>query len=70
MAEIRVQPKKKNHGWVWLLLLLVVVAAVVYYLYLNGSLNFASAPAEGLPHLASAVSTLAHIGTGGHHGTA
>ncbi len=34
MAEIRVQRKRKNLGWLWLLLILIVLAAV-YYLYTN-----------------------------------
>lgn len=69
MAEIRVQPRKKSHGWVWLLLLLVVIAAVVYYLYATGSLTFASASTHATTLLASAAPLFATIRTRGLHGT-
>jgi len=31
MAEIRVEPKRRNLAWLWVLIAVVVVAAVVYY---------------------------------------
>ena len=38
MAEIRVEPRRRNLGWLWILLLLVVLGGLVYYLfyYRNG----------------------------------
>ena len=56
MAEIRVAPRKKGHGWVWLVLALLVVAAVVYFLYVNGTLNFAPATTDASATFASTVS--------------
>lgn len=70
MAEIRVQQRKKNYGWVWLVLLLVIIAAVVYYLYLNGSLNFASAASDARTSVASVLFPLVPSLTGGLHGSA
>ncbi|MEO7800416.1 MAG: hypothetical protein ABIR81_00370 [Ginsengibacter sp.] len=31
MANLHVQPKKKNNAWLWILLLLIIAAAAVYY---------------------------------------
>lgn len=39
MAEIRVEPRKKSRGWLWLVLLLIVIAAILYYLYASGMLG-------------------------------
>lgn len=71
MAEIRVQPRKKDRGWVWLVLLLlaVIVAAVVYYLYSNGSLNFAGAATDMQMWVASAAPSAASPSPGGLNGS-
>jgi hypothetical protein len=34
MANLHVQPKRKNYLWVWILIIMLIVAAGVYY-YLN-----------------------------------
>lgn len=70
MAEIRVQPRQKSRGWVWLVLLLIVVAAVVYFLYLSGTFSTADAAEGARTFVASAVSVLTGSLTGGYHGTA
>jgi hypothetical protein len=70
MAEIRVQPRKRSYGWVWLVLLLIVVAAVVYFLYLSGTFSTADAAAGAQTWVASAASALNGSITGGSHGTA
>lgn len=70
MAELRVAPKKKGHGWVWLLLMLLVVAAIVYFLYVNGTLNFAGAAADTSNRVAAAVDSVRSTMHGGSHGTA
>jgi|GEM_PF-1844018 len=31
MANLHVQPKRKNYLWVWILIILIIVAAVYYY---------------------------------------
>jgi hypothetical protein len=31
MAEIRVEPKRRNLTWLWVLIAVVVVAVIVYY---------------------------------------
>ena len=64
MAEIHVGPRRKSRGWLWLLLLLVVVAAVVYFLYVNGTLNFAHAADTAAGRLVA----VAHATPGGIHG--
>jgi uncharacterized membrane protein len=70
MAEIRVAPRKKGHGWVWLLLALLVVAAVVYFLYVNGTLNLAGAASEPRTWVATAADSFLLTLHGGSHGTA
>ena len=34
MANLHVQPKKKNYLWVWIIIILLIIAAGVYY-YIN-----------------------------------
>ena len=59
MANLHVQPKKKNYVWVWIIIILLIVAAGVYY-YFNyyskgitpGSGNAASYPAQSGAHYA------------------
>lgn len=70
MAEIRVQPRQKSRGWVWLVLLLIVIAAVVYFLYVSGTFATADAAGEARTFAASAASVLTGSLTGGYHGTA
>lgn len=70
MAEIRVAPRKKGHGWVWLLLALLVIAAVVYFLYVNGTLNFAGSASEPRTWVASAADSILLTLHGGPHGSA
>ncbi len=70
MAEILVAPRKKGHGWVWLLLALLVIAAVVYFLYVNGTLNFAGAASDTRTWVASAADSFLLTLHGGPHGTA
>ncbi len=37
MAEIRVEPKRRNLAWLWILLIVIVAAAVAYYfIYYRG----------------------------------
>lgn len=31
MADLHVQPKRKNNLWVWILIIVLLVAAAVYY---------------------------------------
>ena len=31
MAEIRVEPRRRNTAWLWILLFLIVVGGLVYY---------------------------------------
>ncbi len=53
MANLHVQPKKKNYLWVWIIIILLIIAAGVYY-YINyyskgirpGSGNALSYPAR------------------------
>ena len=68
MAEIRVQPRKKSRGWVWLLLLILVLAVVAYVLYANGSLSFAVIGSTTLP-VVSAGAVFVTTRTRRHHGT-
>lgn len=70
MAEIRVAPRKKSHGWVWLLLALLIIAAVVYFLYVNGTLNFAGTAGDTRTWVAAAADSFLHTLPGGPHGTA
>jgi len=32
MADLHVQPKKKNYLWVWIIILLLIAAGVYYYI--------------------------------------
>jgi flagellar basal body-associated protein FliL len=34
MANLHVQPKRKNYLWVWILIIILIIAAAVYY-YIN-----------------------------------
>jgi len=34
MANLHVQPKKKNYLWIWILVIILIIAAGVYY-YMN-----------------------------------
>ncbi|MBA3890296.1 MAG: hypothetical protein H0X64_07180 [Gemmatimonadaceae bacterium] len=70
MAEIRVAPRKKGHGWVWLVIALVVIVAIVYFLYANGTLNFAGAVSDTRTWVASAAESVLITLHGGPHGTA
>lgn len=85
MAEIRVEPRAKGRGWLWLVLLLIVIAAVLYYLYASGMLGGGAAtpatPAPTTPSptsmmhgapawLASVPGILTSPITGGGYGTA
>ena len=53
MANLHVQPKKKNYLWIWIIIILLIIAAGVYY-YINyyskgikpGSGNALSYPAR------------------------
>lgn len=37
MAEIRVEPKRRNLAWLWILLIVIVAAALAYYfIYYRG----------------------------------
>jgi len=31
MANLHVQPKRKNNSWLWILLLIIIAAAAIYY---------------------------------------
>ena len=31
MANLHVQPKRKNYAWVWIVILILIIAAVAYY---------------------------------------
>ncbi len=31
MADLHVQPKRRNNAWIWILIILVIAAAVFYY---------------------------------------
>lgn len=31
MADLHVQPKRKNNSWLWILLLIIIAAAAIYY---------------------------------------
>ena len=31
MANLHVQPKRKNYLWVWILIIVLIIAAAVYY---------------------------------------
>lgn len=31
MAELHVQPKKRNYWWLWLIIILIIIAGAVYY---------------------------------------
>jgi len=38
MAEIRVEPKRRNLVWLWVLLIVIVAAALAYYfIYYRGA---------------------------------
>jgi hypothetical protein len=49
MAEIRVEPRQKSRGWLWLVLLLVVIAAIVYFLYVSGTFGGSATTAPDTP---------------------
>jgi len=34
MANLHVQPKRKNYVWVWILIIILIISAAVYY-YVN-----------------------------------
>ncbi|MEP6596693.1 MAG: hypothetical protein ABJA71_12140 [Ginsengibacter sp.] len=34
MANLHVQPKRRNNSWIWILVIVLIIAAAVYY-YLN-----------------------------------
>lgn len=70
MAEIRVAPRKKGHGWVWLVLALLVIVAVVYFLYANGTLNLAGMATGASASLASVSDSILLTLHGGPYGTA
>lgn len=31
MANLHVQPKRKNYAWLWIIILVLIIAAAVYY---------------------------------------
>ncbi|MEO8111720.1 MAG: hypothetical protein ABI594_16865 [Ginsengibacter sp.] len=31
MANLHVQPKRKNYAWLWILILIVIIACLAYY---------------------------------------
>ncbi|MGH2648954.1 MAG: hypothetical protein ACRDE8_15355 [Ginsengibacter sp.] len=31
MANLHVQPKRKNYVWIWILIILIIVAGIYYY---------------------------------------
>jgi flagellar basal body-associated protein FliL len=31
MANLHVQPKRKNNTWIWIVILIVIIAAALYY---------------------------------------
>ncbi len=31
MANLHVQPKRKNYAWLWILILILIIAGVAYY---------------------------------------
>ncbi|MDQ6764085.1 MAG: hypothetical protein M3015_15865 [Bacteroidota bacterium] len=31
MANLHVQPKRKNYVWVWIIIIVLIIAAAVYY---------------------------------------
>lgn len=31
MANLHVQPKRKNNAWVWIVILVLIIAAAIYY---------------------------------------
>lgn len=70
MAELRVAPRKKGHGWVWLVLALVAIVAIVYFLYASGTLNFAGAASDTYTRVATAADPVLLTLHGGPHGTA
>lgn len=38
MAEIRVEPKRRNLTWLWVVLIVIVAAALAYYfIYYRGA---------------------------------
>lgn len=83
MAEIRVEPRQKSRGWLWIVLLLIVIVAVLYWLYASGMLGggasttpAASPPVtptsmmDGAPTwIATASAILTSSLIGGTHGT-
>ena len=53
MAQIRVEPKRRSHAWLWILLALAVVALVAWYLYSQGAVRVESTGALTLPGAAA-----------------
>ena len=47
MAEIRVEPKRRNLTWLWVLLAVLVIAALVWYFLLGGA-RTADAPTSAI----------------------
>ena len=33
MADLHVQPKRKNNTWIWILVIILIIAAAVYYYF-------------------------------------
>ena len=31
MANLHVQPKRRNNAWIWILIIILIIVAVVYY---------------------------------------
>jgi len=31
MANLHVQPKRKNNAWIWIVILVLIIAAAIYY---------------------------------------
>lgn len=31
MANLHVQPKRRNNAWLWILILVIIIAAAIYY---------------------------------------
>ena len=56
MANLHVQPKKKNYLWLWIIIILLIVAGIYYYFnYYSkgikpGSGNALSYPAHSHPY--------------------
>ena len=33
MADLHVQPKRRNNLWIWILIIILIIAAAVYYYF-------------------------------------